>query len=415
MTISCSQSAFSQDDSLFGRTDSQKEIEIGRAVYDSYLRQGLISRNDLYKRRVERVLTQLLDALPGKLYPFQATVIASNEVNAWCAPGGYICVYEGLLTKMPHDEQLAFTLAHEIGHGACRHAMMHMRKMQVRVIIDLLVATVSRTNVDTEASQLASLKFSREEETEADRFGTELYLKAGFDALKILEGMEVLVSEGGGRHIPEYLSTHPNSERRLHDIQTNAAKLLKSGLKAVEVTLPKINVDNFFGTIPTASPLPSTMFILAPGCIWKYRVVSKSGITSGYEVKVIGVETVGVVQIASMEIDIGPNKVSYQALVDGNRLWRRNRPREHSSPWTTEVIIPNSGHEEGDGNWSYQFVCVENVVTPSQEYLNCTKIREVAGKRSYLCWFAPQVGLVKRESIETGTTESLENFHAPLK
>jgi predicted Zn-dependent protease len=205
---------------VFEKTDTQAEIDWGRGYYDSFLNSNVLSRNESYKRRVQRLLDQLQQAMATRPYPFQAVVIADNIVNAGCFPGGYMIVYEGLVVKMPDDNQLAFTLAHEIGHAVRRHWAREMRVRQTDTFIDLLGVLGTNGAYTAPDRTLGYLKYGRDLEDEADAFGTELYLRAGFPPERVGDGMAVLASLDKGQREPEYLRSHPYSVNRLKKFLT---------------------------------------------------------------------------------------------------------------------------------------------------------------------------------------------------
>lgn len=406
--------AVTQGKQVFVKTDTQSEIEVGRAVYDSILSQGLVSKNDLYIRRVNRVFSQLTSVLTQKLYPFQVVVVASNQINAECLPGGYVTVFEGLLAKMPDDDQLAFVLAHEIGHGYRRHYVRRMRKMQSEVASQAIVSILFGTEIDNRAIGLASLRFTRENETEADEFGTELYLRAGFDPNQVTSGMKVIASlDDGGQHVPEYLLTHPEPAKRVAHIQEVADKLLAKGLKPQNADLTDISVESVFGKIPVISPIPCKWVTSTTGETWKYRVSSSQSADSEYSVKALGIASIGSTPIVRMEIDMAGKVIPYQMIVDGDRVYRRNRPTNQKSEWAVEVVFPDVGRTDGEGDLSCEAVKTEAVETPAGTFKDCLVLEVKQGTRTLKCWYAPSVGLVKRINEASGVTEILVSHYVP--
>jgi len=169
------------------RTDTQWEVEFGRAIYDEILRREILSHNPTNLRRTDRVFSQILSALPDNhLYTFQINLIASNSVNASATAGGYMFVEEGLLTYMPDDNALAFVFAHELGHAVRRHMARQLRRQQSDLFKRVIVAMLAKSKrIDEYTHGMSALSTSREFEDEADAFATELYLRAGFDPKKV--------------------------------------------------------------------------------------------------------------------------------------------------------------------------------------------------------------------------------------
>jgi len=401
---------------VFGRTDTQKEIEVGREVYDEALSKGLLSKNDAYVRRVGRILSQLVSALPLNLYPYQAMVVATNEINASCAPGGYIIVYEGLISLMPDDTELASILAHEMGHAYRRHTTRLMKKMQTNVVIAFLSAAVSGRPVDSVGINLSAIRYTREHEAEADAFGTELYLRAGFDPTKVAAGMQVLAdleAKSGAPRGPEYLSTHPDTNKRVASIKESAKRLSAAGLKPIDISTPDLSIEKVFGKLPTIAPIVCPWVSLATGEIWEYEIHA-SGSTARYTLKVIGVAEVGSVSVARMEMRSGGSSVFYQSIADGDRLWRRNRVDQPASQWTVETVFPSVGEQSVLETGIWQAVAIEDLVTPAGSFPGSMKLKsEDQNKRSLQLWFAPKVGLIKRVNENTGIEEVLVRHYKP--
>ena len=205
--------------------------------------QGALDRDPAQVRRVKAIVGRLIpqttafrkDA-PG--WEWEAHVLSSSEVNAWCMPGGKIAVYTGLLERLqPADEELAAILGHEIGHALREHGR---ERMSIALAEQLALNTVGAVaRVPQPALDLAptlldltlNLPYSRAQEAEADRVGVELAARAGYDpraAIALWEKMQKL----GGSRPPKFLSTHPSPEDRIKDLRIYAEKLMPLYLAA---------------------------------------------------------------------------------------------------------------------------------------------------------------------------------------
>jgi hypothetical protein len=383
---------------------------MGRELYDAVRQAGLLSRNEAYVNRTQRIFSQLLAVMPEKLYPYQCIVIADNRVNAQCAPGGYIMVFEGLLAKMPDDNQLAFVLGHEIGHGARRHTIRAMRKTQTSIATQAALSILFGTQFNSDAVFLDQLRFNRDHEREADAFGTELYLRAGFDPVAVADGMQTLAEMASGQSRgPDYLQTHPDPEKRVKSIKSTATDLLERGLEPTTARSIDLSVEQVFGKIPTIAPLPSEWIPQQPGTRWVYDATSKAGGVTSYEITVIGVATVAQTPIARIELDMGGVKSFYQQIVDEDRVFRRNRPTNTKSEWIIDFMVPELGTVEGDDNRKFHAVAVEDIETPAGSFKDCVKVVERSGDKTTTSWYAKGVGLVQRSS-SSGLLEQLTRF-----
>jgi predicted Zn-dependent protease len=156
----------------------------------------------------------------------------SQDVNAYCMPGGKIMVYTGLIDEVkPTDAELAAVIGHEIAHALREHSRERLSRAYAEqmVLAGVAVATGAQESTMQLASQISAVTFtlphSREQEAEADRIGLELMARAGYDpnaAVTLWQKMSKLSSGGP----PEFLSTHPSGESRIRDLETNVPRVL---------------------------------------------------------------------------------------------------------------------------------------------------------------------------------------------
>ena len=133
-------------------------------------------------------------------FEWEYSVLDDNQINAFCLPGGKICVFTGLLRVVRSDDQLAAVLAHEVSHALAHHE-------SERIARERLIG-----------NGLLSLHYDREQESEADHIGVFLMTFAGYDpqqAVVFWQKMEGFKAQDG---LPEILSDHPSDERRIRAI-----------------------------------------------------------------------------------------------------------------------------------------------------------------------------------------------------
>jgi len=164
-------------------------------------------------------------------YEWEFTLVQDNTVNAWAMPGGKIVFYTGILPLTMDEDGLAVVMGHEIAHQFLNHGqrgMSHSIMQQVGALGLGITMQALGVNTGVQALgmvgfQLAStvggtLRFSREQEHEADRYGLKLMAIAGFNpeaAAPFWERMSAL----GGAGVPEFLSTHPTDTARIRNIR----------------------------------------------------------------------------------------------------------------------------------------------------------------------------------------------------
>ncbi|MEQ6342156.1 MAG: M48 family metallopeptidase [Gammaproteobacteria bacterium] len=162
------------------------------------------------------------DALSWK---WEISLFNSDEINAFCMPGGKIGVYSGLINKLKlTDDEIAVVMGHEIAHALREHSREQMSQAlgQQAIFAGLSIFTgmnATQLNVLQQASEVGlTLPHSRKDEREADRIGLELAARAGFNPRAgISVWKKMLAADGSGP--PQFLSTHPAPESRIQDIE----------------------------------------------------------------------------------------------------------------------------------------------------------------------------------------------------
>jgi len=167
----------------------------------------------------------------AKDWKWQVIVLNSKELNAFCMPGGKIAFYTGILDQLKMtDDEVAMVMGHEVAHALREHARERMGKTSAtRLGAGLLSSLFGLGNMgDTllnMGGQLLTLKFSREDESEADLVGMELAARAGYDPRAGISLWQKMSAAAKGAP-PQWMSTHPASSTRIQDIQANLPKVL---------------------------------------------------------------------------------------------------------------------------------------------------------------------------------------------
>lgn len=151
-----------------------------------------------------------------------------NIQNAFCTPGGYIYVYTGLIKYLDNATTLAGVLGHEIAHADKRHTTEAMTKQYgLSTLVSVLLGENQNQLTDI-AQSLVGLTFSRENETEADKYSVRYLCPTIYRANGAGEFFTKIIAMGGSQ-IPEFLSTHPNPDNRVNNINTEAGSLACTG------------------------------------------------------------------------------------------------------------------------------------------------------------------------------------------
>jgi predicted Zn-dependent protease len=161
-------------------------------------------------------------------------VVDDPVVNAFALPGGFIYVTRGILAHMNNEAELASVLGHEIGHVTARHSVSQLSKAQLTQLGLGVGAIAAPEYVDRYGALLSTgvgllfLKFSRDDERQADDLGLRYMITAGYDPEPMVDMFEMLdrVSEGsGGGRVPGWMSTHPAPENRGARTRSRIARL----------------------------------------------------------------------------------------------------------------------------------------------------------------------------------------------
>ncbi|MFO0775396.1 MAG: M48 family metallopeptidase [Nitrospiraceae bacterium] len=217
------------------------EETIGESAYRQFLASHTVVRDGPAVDAVQQIEQRLTAAIPASPYTFRVTVVESGEVNAFALPGGYIVVFTGLLKKAERAEEVAGVMGHEINHVLKRHAVGRI----VRSLGIMSVITIVTGNqqgwvglVRELGLELATLSFSREQETEADLEGVRLLHRAHVAPDGMVTFFERLGREAGAQI--ELLSSHPLSEERAARIKAEMAQLPPSSPETFAVSWPAV-------------------------------------------------------------------------------------------------------------------------------------------------------------------------------
>ncbi len=201
----------------------QWEVEIGRSAALDILEQHAICSDPAMNKAVQELGSRLVMGLGMTPYRWRIRIIDDEEVNAFALPGGYVFINRGLLERSDDGYQVAGVLAHEFQHVLHRHGIKNMvRQIGLMIIVYAVVGDAGEIEsfLVGNAANLASMSFSRDQETEADLHGMELIYKAGLEPTGLMRFMEMLAKEEGlAGSIPTILSTHPASDDRAAELE----------------------------------------------------------------------------------------------------------------------------------------------------------------------------------------------------
>ncbi len=216
-------------------------LSLSTQQYQEFMKTAKLSTNAANTAMVKRVgqnlataVTNYLNAngMAADVQNFQWTfnLVQDNQVNAWCMPGGLICVYEGLLPVTQNEASLAIVLGHEIAHAVARHSAEQMStqiKQQYGLQIGTAVAGAMGMGTNTQSIVQAivaqgfnfkNLKYSRNHESEADHMGLIFAAMAGYDPQVAVNFWQRMAANSSSQ-TAEFLSDHPSDATRIRQIQ----------------------------------------------------------------------------------------------------------------------------------------------------------------------------------------------------
>ena len=172
-----------------------------------------------------------------KNFAWEFNLVKSDEMNAWCMPGGKIVVYEGIMKIVGSDDDLAVVLGHEVAHAVAKHANERMsQQVAAQAGAQVLAGVLSGQSYQTQAmaQQVYGLgaqygvmqPFSRKHESEADKMGLVLMTIAGYNPQNAITFWQKMNANSQTR-IPEFMSSHPSHETRIKDLTKWVPEVLK--------------------------------------------------------------------------------------------------------------------------------------------------------------------------------------------
>jgi predicted Zn-dependent protease len=205
-----------------------QEIAVGKQANAQFRKETPELKDPAVVRYVGDVGRRLARAATGPKYPYSFQIANTRDINAAALPGGPVWIHRGVLEKATNESQVASVLAHEIAHIASRQAAnqlttVAMTKWGLNLLGSLLGNTGGAGGAQVAAEFLASgarLRFSRDDEREADRLGLALMSRAGWDGRGMAEMFEILKKESGRNPsaVEAFFSTHPTPQERIKEL-----------------------------------------------------------------------------------------------------------------------------------------------------------------------------------------------------
>ncbi len=223
------------------RVERSAHLQYAQLLQQAADKNALGANNDPQVKRLRAIAQRIIPFAVAwnpraRDWQWEVNLIGSNQINAFCMPGGKIAFYSGILTQLQlSDDEVAMVMGHEIAHALREHARERIAKnattQGVARIGGALAASVFGIDprltdgLARGGASLLTLEFSRKDESEADLVGMELAARAGYNPRA---GISLWKKMGAANRNapPQWLSTHPSGKSRIADIEKNLPKVL---------------------------------------------------------------------------------------------------------------------------------------------------------------------------------------------
>ncbi|MBF0544580.1 MAG: M48 family metalloprotease [Candidatus Riflebacteria bacterium] len=212
---------------FFGKIETTAEKAMGQQTYNAESNKPGFYQDQAMLAQVNRVAQKLVPTCERRDIDYHFTILNTDEVNAFAAPGGYVFVTRGLMNSIKSDDELAGVLGHELGHINCKHGI---RKAETSGLLTMLVATLGLSDTGKKmqksaafAAYFGNLKLSRTDEFQADAKAVEYSQKAGYNPDGLATFLGRINNDTSLSGVTKIFSTHPPTTERIQRIRQEEA------------------------------------------------------------------------------------------------------------------------------------------------------------------------------------------------
>jgi len=223
---------------------TQQEVQLGAQYAQQINAQLPIMRDASVTSYINSLGNSLARVADNRNLNWRFYVVDSREVNAFAVPGGFVYINRGLIERARTMNQLAGAMAHEIAHVTQRHSVEQMAQAQradAGLTLACILTSVCQSGAASAAIQVGGsavfAKFSRDDESEADRHGVQYLVAAGIDPRGMVDMFQTLVNERRSRPtaVDAWFRTHPLEENRIAETQAQIARFPATRLRGLRV------------------------------------------------------------------------------------------------------------------------------------------------------------------------------------
>lgn len=199
------------------------EKQFAKDVYDKYSKT-VQCEDKQYTSYLKKLQTEILTHAEKNPYEFSICIIKEDNFNAFALPAGYIFLYTGLLNTVDSESELAFILGHETSHVLMRHGYRTIKKTGAINTLRSKIAAMPLITLADIIGGLGILKYSRENEKDADLRSLEIVRAMKFNPAISILAMEKMISTSPPKALT-FLSTHPHPETRIKYLKKNISRM----------------------------------------------------------------------------------------------------------------------------------------------------------------------------------------------
>ena len=226
---------------------NQEVLSLSLQQYNDYMSSAPLSKDKTNTALVTKVGKNIATAVAAYYeangmssqlseYSWEFSLVADNQVNAFCMPGGKIVIYEGILPYTQDETGLAIVIGHEVAHAIAKHANERISQQVATQYTGAAVGsllsksssalqTIGNVAFGLGAQYGVMLPYSRKQEYEADHIGVILMAIAGYDPNRTVPFWERMSQQGSS--VPEFMSTHPSDANRINELKKRLPEAMK--------------------------------------------------------------------------------------------------------------------------------------------------------------------------------------------
>ncbi len=242
----------------------QDDVKIGQQ-YSAKVEQQLPILNDAEAARyIQDVGNRLVRAIPREFqqpaFRYSFKIVNARDINAFALPGVPMYVNRGLIEVAKNEGELAGVMAHEISHGALRHGTAQATKQgslgtQLGQLGMILGGAILGGQAGAQLGMMGAMawqtKYSRQYETQSDILGARIMANAGYDPVDLANMFKTIAAQSKGGRPPEWLSSHPDPQKRYNNI-VNERRMLRVSSNPIKVTRGFARIKEKLRAMPRA-------------------------------------------------------------------------------------------------------------------------------------------------------------------